>query len=96
MAISVENSNLVWQKAKAALSGASPFANDAFKALKQRLATVGGNLNLQFVPIADLGTDAVIADAIARVWTARQDRYSEIRSRDTADLQRVDMSYIGG
>jgi GTP 3',8-cyclase len=40
--------------------------------------------------------DAVISDAIARVWTARQDRYSEIRSRSTADLHRIDMSYIGG
>jgi len=41
-------------------------------------------------------SDAHIAETIARVWTARQDRYSEIWSRDTADLQRVDMSYIGG
>jgi cyclic pyranopterin phosphate synthase len=30
------------------------------------------------------------------VWTARQDRYSEIRSSETRDLPRVEMSYIGG
>jgi len=41
-------------------------------------------------------TDDAIAEAISRVWTVRQDRYSEIRSQATADLPRVDMSYIGG
>jgi cyclic pyranopterin phosphate synthase len=30
------------------------------------------------------------------VWTARQDRYSEIRSSETRGLPRVEMSYIGG
>jgi cyclic pyranopterin phosphate synthase len=41
-------------------------------------------------------SDGAIAEAISRVWTVRQDRYSEIRSQATADLPRVDMSYIGG
>jgi cyclic pyranopterin phosphate synthase len=41
-------------------------------------------------------SDAVISETIARVWTARQDRYSEIRSGETADLRRIDMSYVGG
>ncbi len=41
-------------------------------------------------------SDDALAETIARVWTARQDRYSEIRSRDTSDLHRIDMSYIGG
>lgn len=68
MAITVENPNLVWQKAKVALAGASPFASDAFKALKNRLATVGGNVNLQFVAISDLGADAIVADAACRVY----------------------------
>ncbi len=68
MALSLENSNLVWQKAKVGLAGASPFASDVFKALKNRLATVGGNVTLQFVAISDLGTDAVIADAACRVY----------------------------
>ena len=40
--------------------------------------------------------DRAIAEAISRVWTVRQDRYSEIRSQATPDLARVDMSYIGG
>jgi hypothetical protein len=30
------------------------------------------------------------------VWGVRTDRYSEIRSADTRDLPRVEMSYIGG
>ncbi|NNC91604.1 MAG: GTP 3',8-cyclase MoaA [Acidimicrobiia bacterium] len=30
------------------------------------------------------------------VWTARDDRYSEIRSSETAGLPKVEMSYIGG
>jgi hypothetical protein len=68
MAITVENSNLVWQKAKVALAGASPFAQDVFKALKNRLATVGLNKDLQFVAISDLGADAVVADAACRVY----------------------------
>jgi cyclic pyranopterin phosphate synthase len=30
------------------------------------------------------------------VWRARADRYSEIRTADTAKLRKVEMSYIGG
>ena len=33
---------------------------------------------------------------IARTWREREDRYSELRSQATADLPRVEMSYIGG
>jgi cyclic pyranopterin phosphate synthase len=40
--------------------------------------------------------DDAISEAISRVWTMRQDRYSEIRSQATTDLPRIDMSYIGG
>lgn len=43
----------------------------------------------------DVG-DEEIADAIRRVWTARADRYSEIRTAETAKLRKVEMSYIGG
>jgi GTP 3',8-cyclase len=35
-------------------------------------------------------------DAVGRVWAGRADRYSELRSAATADLPRVEMSYIGG
>ena len=34
--------------------------------------------------------------AIRRIWTARDDRYSEIRSEATVDLPKIEMSYIGG
>jgi cyclic pyranopterin phosphate synthase len=40
--------------------------------------------------------DEELAEAISRVWVARSDRYSELRSRATADLPKVEMSYIGG
>jgi cyclic pyranopterin phosphate synthase len=33
---------------------------------------------------------------IGRVWARRRDRYSEIRSEETASLPKVEMSYIGG
>jgi len=41
-------------------------------------------------------SDAEIADTIASIWRKRNDRYSEIRSGETADLPKVEMSYIGG
>ena len=40
--------------------------------------------------------DAEIARVVERVWEARADRYSEIRSAATAGLPKVEMSYIGG
>jgi cyclic pyranopterin phosphate synthase len=41
--------------------------------------------------------DAEIGEVIDRVWSARADRYSEIRSSQTVSIgQRVEMSYIGG
>ncbi len=43
------------------------------------------------------GSDnAAIAAAIAAVWGARDDRYSELRSQATAALPKIEMSYIGG
>jgi cyclic pyranopterin phosphate synthase len=41
-------------------------------------------------------SDDEIRDAIASVWIARSDRYSELRSRNTAGLKKVEMSFIGG
>ena len=41
-------------------------------------------------------TDEQIRDAIEAVWTAREDRYSELRSNDTAGLKKIEMSFIGG
>ncbi len=41
-------------------------------------------------------TDAQLHDSIGDVWSARADRYSEIRSERTTGLKKVEMSYIGG
>jgi cyclic pyranopterin phosphate synthase len=40
--------------------------------------------------------DAALEQAVRDVWTARTDRYSELRSQATRDLRRIEMSYIGG
>jgi len=40
--------------------------------------------------------DGAIRDSIAAVWRARTDRYSEIRTSETAKIAKVEMSYIGG
>ena len=40
--------------------------------------------------------DDAIANAIAAVWRQRGDRYSEIRTANTARDPKVEMSYIGG
>jgi cyclic pyranopterin phosphate synthase len=41
-------------------------------------------------------SDAELEKAIGDIWSRRTDRYSEIRSENTADLPKVEMSYIGG
>jgi len=41
-------------------------------------------------------SDEEIYEAIGAVWRVRTDRYSEIRSAETVDLPKVEMSYIGG
>jgi cyclic pyranopterin phosphate synthase len=41
-------------------------------------------------------SDAELEADLRRVWGARDDRYSEIRSAETVDLPKVEMSYIGG
>ncbi|MCV2216593.1 GTP 3',8-cyclase MoaA [Thauera sp. Sel9] len=40
--------------------------------------------------------DARLDAAIAQVWQQREDRYSEIRTAETAALRKIEMSYIGG
>ena len=40
--------------------------------------------------------DAQLEAAIADVWSRRTDRYSELRSANTVDLPKIEMSYIGG
>jgi cyclic pyranopterin phosphate synthase len=41
-------------------------------------------------------SDDEIRNQIAAVWQRRSDRYSEIRTAETAKLRKVEMSYIGG
>ncbi|HKI63051.1 MAG TPA: GTP 3',8-cyclase MoaA, partial [Burkholderiales bacterium] len=41
-------------------------------------------------------SDDELRNEIAAVWRARADRYSEIRTAETANLPKVEMSYIGG
>jgi cyclic pyranopterin phosphate synthase len=41
-------------------------------------------------------SDQEIAAFVAGVWRTREDRYSELRSAETARLEKVEMSYIGG
>ena len=41
-------------------------------------------------------TDIELSQAIARIWGKRTDRYSELRSENTIDLPKVEMSHIGG
>jgi cyclic pyranopterin phosphate synthase len=41
-------------------------------------------------------TDADLTDALRVIWTGRSDRYSELRTLETVDLPKVEMSFIGG
>lgn len=41
-------------------------------------------------------TDDDIAAAVGRIWRVRADRYSEIRTAETAQTRKIEMSYIGG
>ena len=80
MALSLQDSNLVWQKVKIALAseptGAGSFtpppAIDAFKSLKTYLATVLGNPTLEFVPIdatdIDDASGKVLADVACTLY----------------------------
>jgi cyclic pyranopterin phosphate synthase len=40
--------------------------------------------------------DAQLSTAVAGIWRARADRYSELRGAATAGLKKIEMSYIGG
>jgi len=41
-------------------------------------------------------SDGDLHGAIARIWRARGDRYSEIRTAETVKARKIEMSYIGG
>ncbi len=40
--------------------------------------------------------DAELAETLRVIWAGRDDRYSELRTLDTVDLPKVEMSFIGG
>src|SRR5579884_234826 len=40
--------------------------------------------------------DEELTDRLRQIWTRRTDRYSELRTTETASLRKVEMSYIGG
>ena len=41
-------------------------------------------------------SDAELLRSVVDLWSVRSDRYSEIRSAETAVLRKIEMSYIGG
>jgi cyclic pyranopterin phosphate synthase len=41
-------------------------------------------------------SDDELAEAVRGIWSARSDRYSDLRSAATTGLEKVEMSYIGG
>jgi cyclic pyranopterin phosphate synthase len=41
-------------------------------------------------------SDEDLTDRLRQIWTRRTDRYSELRTTETASLRKVEMSYIGG
>ena len=47
-------------------------------------------------PIRSGATEAELAEALRVIWTERDDRYSELRTLDTIELPKVEMSFIGG
>ena len=47
-------------------------------------------------PLRDGRDDDAIAATLRSIWAVRDDRYSEIRSEETAALPKIEMSYIGG
>ena len=47
-------------------------------------------------PLRSGASDEEIAETLRGVWNRRTDRYSELRTAETAALPKVEMSYIGG
>ncbi len=41
-------------------------------------------------------SDEELVEQLRGIWTRRTDRYSELRTAETASLPKVEMSYIGG
>lgn len=79
----------------------APFCSDCTRA---RLSSEGQLFTCLFsgtgrdlkLPLRSGKSDEEIAEMLRTIWTARSDRYSEIRSEETTSLPRVEMSRIGG
>ncbi len=56
-------------------------------------ATAGHDLR---GPLRLGASDEELADLLRGIWGRREDRYSELRSAETAALPKIEMSYIGG
>jgi cyclic pyranopterin phosphate synthase len=77
------------------------FCRDCTRA---RLSAEGGLYTCLFAahgtdlrdPIRAGASDEELGAIIGRVWSARTDRYSEIRTAETTRFRKVEMSYIGG
>ena len=78
-----------------------PFCGDCTRA---RLSAEGGPYTCLFATkgtdlrhlLREGATDEELDEVLAGVWGVRSDRYSEVRSEQTKDLERIEMSYIGG
>lgn len=78
-----------------------PFCGDCSRA---RLSAEGKLFTCLFAahgvdlrePLRAGADDDAMRTLLIQVWRRREDRYSEIRSRETAPGQRIEMSYIGG
>jgi cyclic pyranopterin phosphate synthase len=46
--------------------------------------------------LRDGSDDAAVAAAVSAIWQSRDDRYSEIRTAESAKARKVEMSFIGG
>ena len=47
-------------------------------------------------PLRSGASDEELAETLGGLWTRRTDRYSELRTAETAAQPKVEMSYIGG
>jgi cyclic pyranopterin phosphate synthase len=81
-------------------SVSAPFCGDCNRA---RLSADGRLYTCLFAagghdlrPALDAGDDAALDAALARAWTGRADRYSEIRGEAVRPSRRIEMFYIGG
>ncbi len=78
-----------------------PFCSDCTRA---RLSAEGRLYTCLFAsegfdlrtPLRSGASDADLTDLIAGIWTARRDRYSELRSSQTVSAPKAEMSLLGG